>query len=97
MTPPKPPTEEQIRLVAWADVVERDGPLTSLYYRLYPQIIEARDAIDWEKKQIEEQRRNGDAAQERLKPEDDLAQHQGDETVGVFAEAGGRGIDARSG
>lgn len=39
------PTEHQIKLAAWADAVERDGPKTSVYYRLWPQIIEARAAI----------------------------------------------------
>lgn len=45
------PTKLQRTLVAYADEAEAQGQQTSLYYRLYPQIIEARAAIAKEQKQ----------------------------------------------
>jgi len=39
------PTLQQKKLAKWADMVEHFGPKTSLYYRLLPQIAEARAVI----------------------------------------------------
>lgn len=36
---------EAQRLANWAEALERDGLKTSIYYRLQPQIIEARKVV----------------------------------------------------
>lgn len=38
-------TDEQIKLAAFGDAVEASGDFTSIYYRLLPQIVNARAAI----------------------------------------------------
>lgn len=45
------PTPEQLKLIEFADAVEKEGLKTSLYYRLYPQILEARLAVAKAKKE----------------------------------------------
>lgn len=47
----KEPTKQQLALAEFADSCEESGVLTSLYYRLYERIVDARAAIAKAKEQ----------------------------------------------